>query len=91
MLTGGEPRRPHSYSLYMGEWMEWSGMRLLAEPVADLLHVGAAVGVVEVAAGAEDLDGFGAGLKQAVEQPAAQPLPDVDVGGNRFQHECFPS
>ena len=56
-----------------------------AEPGGDVAD-GGAVGVVEVVAGGEDLDGLGAAFVQGVEQAGVQALRKEDVGGDSGLH-----
>ena len=50
-----------------------------AEPGSDIAN-GGAVGVVEVVAGGEELDGFGSAVVKGVEQAGVQALLKEDVG-----------
>ena len=56
-----------------------------AEPGGDVAD-GSAVGVVEVVAGGEDLDGLGAAVVQGVEQAWVQALRKEDVSGDSGLH-----
>src|SRR5205823_3098724 len=47
-----------------------------------------AVGVVKVAARAEDLDRFRTAARKAFQQPGMQPLLDRDVGRDRLEHSA---
>ena len=59
-----------------------------AEPGGDVAD-GGAVGVVEVVAGGEELDGLGAGVVQGVEQAGVQALLEEDVGGDGGLHHLL--
>lgn len=57
----------------------------VAEPVGDLTH-GGAVGVVEVVARGEELDGAGSGAAERVEQAGVKSLGEEDMGGDSGLH-----
>ncbi len=63
-----------------------------AEPVGDVVD-GGTVGVVEVVAGGEDLDGLDSigppGLVQSVEQAGVQALREEDVSGYTGLHHLL--
>jgi hypothetical protein len=59
-----------------------------AEPGGDVAY-GGSVGVVEVVAGGEDLDGLGAAFVQGVEEPWVQALGEEDVGGDSGLHHLL--
>ncbi len=56
-----------------------------AEPCGDVAE-GGSVGVVEVVAGGEELDGAGSGFVQGVEQTGVEALREEDVGGDTGLH-----
>jgi len=60
----------------------------VAEPCGDVAD-GGAVGVVEVVAGGEDLDGLGAAFLQGIEQARVQALRKEDVGGDTELHHLL--
>lgn len=59
----------------------------VAEPVGDLAN-GWAVGVVEVMAGCEELDGLCSAALEGVEQAGVEALREEDVGGDSGLHDC---
>ena len=67
--------------------VEGGGYAGVAEPGGDVAD-GGAVGVVEVVAGGEDLDGLGAGFTQGVEQAGTEALLKEDVSGDSGLHHC---
>jgi hypothetical protein len=60
----------------------------VAEPGGDVAD-GGAVGVVEVVAGGEELDGLSATLLQGVEQAGVQALREEDVSGDTGLHHLL--
>ncbi len=58
------------------------------EPGGDVAE-GGAVGVVEVVAGGEELDGAGAAVVQGIEQAGVQALLKEDVGREAGLHHCL--
>ncbi len=60
----------------------------VAEPGGDVAD-GGAVGVVEVVAGGEDLNGLSAALLQGVEQAGVQALREEDVSGDTGLHHLL--
>ena len=56
------------------------------EPVRDFTDMLLAVGVVDVLARAEDLNGLGPAAYQLIEQAGMQPLLDENVSGNCSLH-----
>ena len=56
-----------------------------AEPEGDVAE-GGAVGVVEVMAGGEELDGAGSAVVEGIEQAGVQTLREEDLGGDTGLH-----
>lgn len=59
-----------------------------AEPGGDVTEDGA-VGVVEVMASGEELDGFGSAIVQGIQQTGVQALPKEDVGRKAGLHHLL--
>ncbi len=68
--------------------VEGGGDAVIAEPEGDVAD-GGAIGVVEVVAGGEELDGGGAGVAEGVEQAGVETLLEEDVGGQGRLHQLL--
>jgi len=61
---------------------------VVAEPEGDVAD-GGAVGVVEVVAGSEELDGLGSGVAEGVEQAGVESVLEEDVSGDGRLHQLL--
>ncbi len=68
--------------------MERDGYACVAEPGGDVAN-GGPIGVVEVVAGGEELDGLSAGFVEGIEQAGVEALLEEDVGGEGGLHQLL--